>query len=84
MVASKKDLPDSLFPPPNRKRRTHIEEVVQKKEELDNRDLEETKLSQQQVACIEHWNKLLKQLPEEEFPNLPSLLIYHHASPGQT
>ena len=76
MVASKDDLPDSTFPPPNRKRRTHIEEVVQQKGELDKRDLEETKLSQQQVACINHWDKLLKRLPEDRIPNLPSFPIW--------
>ena len=74
IVASTEDLPDRVFPKPDRNRRTHIENIVQDK--LFGDDQEETKLSQRHVSCIDHWNKLLKLLPEETFPNLPSFPIW--------
>lgn len=74
MVASLEDLPDEVFPAPIRDRLTCIEDVVQ--DELSANDQEETKLSQQQTDCIEHWNSLLKCLPESELDNLPSFPIW--------
>ena len=74
IVASMDGLPDRVFPTLDRKRRTYIEEIVQ--ENLSENDQEETRLSERQIYCIEHWNKLLECLPETEFPNLPSFPIW--------
>ena len=74
IVASKEELPDRVFPPPDRDRRTYIEEIVE--ETLRPEDQEETKLSEQQISCIDHWNKLLECLPEPQVPNLPSFPIW--------
>jgi len=76
VVASKQSLPDSVIPLPDRKHRTSIKGLVQPKSELNVGDIEETKLSQQQISCIEHWNELLRYLPESEVTSLPSFPIW--------
>ena len=74
IVASMEDLPERVFPTPDRNRRTYMEEVVQ--DRIFGADKIATKLSQQQYDCIEHWNKLLKCLPESVLDHLPSFPIW--------
>jgi DNA (cytosine-5)-methyltransferase 1 len=72
IVASMSPLPADPFPRGNRHGDSHLSEIVQRKSELDARDRRETALSEQQVACIDHWNALLKRLPEEvDLPSFP-------------
>lgn len=65
-------LANDPFPRGNRKGSTSLEAVVQKRIELTDADVVETKLSPQQIACIDHWNHFLKKLPTEiEPPSIP-------------
>jgi len=74
VVASKMELPVTVFPTVNRGIRTFINEIVERN--LSAIDKEETRLSRQQINCIDHWNKLLESLPENEIPSLPSFPIW--------
>jgi DNA (cytosine-5)-methyltransferase 1 len=72
VVASQGPLPESPFPKVKRKRRTSLADVVQSKSELSPRDRIETALSEQQIDCINHWNKILARIPERvELPSFP-------------
>ena len=44
------------FPSRNRKASTSMADVVQTRDDLSKRDLEETQLVDQHRRCIEHWN----------------------------
>lgn len=71
-VASLSKLPKDPFPEARRQRVTSLNDIVQTKRELSRRDLEETALSEQQISCINHWNKLLARLPEDvDLPSFP-------------
>ena len=74
-VASLQGLPTNPFPPRNRRASTSIAEIVQPRDELSERDHDETLLVDQHRRCIEHWNIFLDALPEEEIP-LPSFPIW--------
>ena len=74
-VASRFGLPKSVFPSRNRKEATSMEDVVQFRDELSERDLEETQIVDQHRRCIEHWNTFLGALPEERVV-LPSFPIW--------
>ena len=74
-VASRFGLPKSVFPSRNRKEATSMEDVVQFRDELSERDLEETQIVDQHRQCIEHWNTFLGALPEERVV-LPSFPIW--------
>ena len=74
-VASRFGLPKSVFPSRNRKEATSMEDVVQSRDELSERDLEETQIVEQHRRCIEHWNTFLGALPEERVV-LPSFPIW--------
>ena len=50
-------------------------DVVQSREGLSKRDLEETQIAHQHRRCIEHWNTFLGALPEEKVV-LPSIPIW--------
>lgn len=51
---------------------TSLRDVLQTKRELSQRDTDETRLTTQQVACIDHWNHLLRRIPEGlELPSFP-------------
>jgi DNA (cytosine-5)-methyltransferase 1 len=72
VVASLRSLPKDPFPKARRSRVTSLRDIVQARAELSSTDLEETALSDQQVACIEHWNALLKRMPEGiDLPSFP-------------
>jgi DNA (cytosine-5)-methyltransferase 1 len=64
VVASQDGLSKDPFPEPERSRRTSLGSIVQRKEELTPEDLKEVALTEQQVQCIDHWNELLKAIPE--------------------
>lgn len=74
-VASHGSLPENSFPSRNRDANTSIGEVVQSKDELSERDREETQIVDQHLRCIEHWNTFLDALPEETI-DLPSFPIW--------
>lgn len=65
-------LDDDPFPRGDRNAITSLENIVQGRDELDDRDRKETALSGKQVQCIDHWNRLLAALPAElEPPSVP-------------
>lgn len=74
-VASRFGVPKSVFPSRNREAATSMEDVVQSRDELSERDLEETQIVDQHRRCIEHWNTFLGALPEERVV-LPSFPIW--------
>ena len=74
VVASSRALPDDPFPPRDRRRRTTLVGLVQPRKELTAQDHAEVGLSDDQVACIDHWNQLLKNIPDER--PLPSFPIW--------
>jgi DNA (cytosine-5)-methyltransferase 1 len=72
VVASRDPLPDDPFPPRDRQRTTRLADLLQSKKELSTKDREETSLAEQQVRCIDHWNKLLQRLPDDlPLPSFP-------------
>ena len=74
-VASLENLPKNPFPPRNRSILTSIASIVQSKRELTKLDYQETRIMDQHLRCIEHWNSFLHALPEEEIV-LPSFPIW--------
>ena len=74
VVASSRPLPEDPFPPRHRRRRTTLLGVVQTRQELTVQDHAEVGLSTDQVACIDHWNQLLQNIPAEQ--PLPSFPIW--------
>lgn len=63
------------FPIVDRQFNPTIRDIVQSDGQLSTRDLAETRLTEQQKACVNHWNSLLKALPENEV-DLPSFPIW--------
>lgn len=74
ILGCKRDLRKSPFPNSNRRNRTYVQKIVS--DDLSALDIKETTLSDQQIECIDHWNKLLERLPEREVPHLPSFPIW--------
>ena len=74
IVAKQGNLPENPFPPTNRKCVTSLSAIVQPATELTEQDLLETRLTNSQRECIEHWNLFLSQFPEEA--SLPSFPIW--------
>ncbi len=71
-VCRRGPLSADVLPSPDRQRVTDLNPYLQANAGLAPSDLLETKLSQQQVACINHWNDLLRALPPgAEFPSFP-------------
>ena len=75
VVARQGKLPSNPFPDIDRHRRTSLASIVQPARELSRLDREETRLTESQRDCIEHWNSLLAELPEDDVP-LPSFPIW--------
>lgn len=72
IIGSRASLPLRPFPQGNRRRETSLDGIIKRRSDLSPEDAEETKLSPQQVACIEHWNKLVKALPANlKMPGFP-------------
>ena len=74
IVASLQRLSDDPFPQRERDRITSLRDIVQPTGELNEADRREVALTKQQVRCINHWNKLLKTLPDTI--TLPSFPIW--------
>ena len=74
-VAALEGLPASPFPPRDRRASTSMARVVQREGELSARDRRETRVAEQHLRCIEHWNRFLAALPEDRV-RLPSFPIW--------
>jgi len=74
IVAKQGNLPENPFPPTNRKHATDLSVIVQATTELTEQDLVETRLTDSQRECIEHWNLFLSQFPGKA--SLPSFPIW--------
>lgn len=74
IVAKLGYLPENPFPQINRNCVTSLSTIIQSAIELTDRDFLETHLTNSQLACIEHWNFLLAQLPKDT--PLPSFPIW--------
>ena len=74
-VASRDGLPMGVFPPRDRHALTSMSNIVQRKDELKERDHGETRIVDQHRRCIEHWNIFLDALSEDKF-TLPSFPIW--------
>lgn len=64
VVASLRDLPLDPFPTISRARKTSLSEIILSRHELTETELNETRLTGSQIDCINHWNRLLKSIPE--------------------
>ncbi len=65
-------LPESPFPRTDRAIPTTLETITQPDKHLLEIDRLETRLTVQQTACIDHWNRLLKALPNDfKIPGFP-------------
>jgi len=74
VVASSNALPEDPFPRRHRRRTTTLAGLVQTREELSAQDKLEVRLSKDQIACIDHWNRLIQNIPDEQ--PLPSFPIW--------
>ncbi len=75
IVAKLGKLPENPFPTTNRDTVTTLNDIVQPFKELTKQERDETRLSDSQRTCIEHWNHLITSLPEDKVP-LPSFPIW--------
>jgi DNA (cytosine-5)-methyltransferase 1 len=72
IIAKQGNLSESPFPASNRKCVTSLNTIVQLETELTEHDLLETRLTNSQRECIEHWNLFLSQLSEKvPLPSFP-------------
>jgi len=72
VVATAKPLLKDPFPKRRRDRATSLADIVQTQRELSAKDRDETALSEYQIQCIDHWNRLLHALPSKiELPTVP-------------
>lgn len=72
IVASKTALPTDPFPRGETSAVPSLNSIVQPRTELTPADSIETRLTAQQIACIELWNEFLTHLPSEiELPSFP-------------
>lgn len=73
VVAKQGKLPPNPFPRVDRQCVTSLNDIVQSKNELTEKDRTETCLTASQRECIDHWNLLLSKLPEDkvELPSFP-------------
>lgn len=72
IVATLDPLPRDPFPQRRRNARTTLKDIEQTESELSKQDREETKLLDHYVQCIDHWNHLIKALPEDmDLPSFP-------------
>jgi len=73
-VASLEHLSADPFPKGEREQETSLDGILQASEELSGEERKDVALTDQQVQSIEHWNELLKALPDEMV--LPSFPIW--------
>jgi DNA (cytosine-5)-methyltransferase 1 len=65
-------LPAEPFPAPAKRRQASLEAIVEPNENLSALDRRETRLTDQQVACIDHWNEFLRRIPDDiDLPSFP-------------
>lgn len=69
------NLPSDSFPKKQKELTANLRDVVQLKTELNDKDIWETRLTEHRVECIEHWNSLLLNMPEDKVV-LPSFPIW--------
>ena len=74
VVASSNALPEDPFPPRHRRRKTTLAGLVQTRDHLSAKERLEVQLSEDQIACIDHWNQLIQNIPDEQ--PLPSFPIW--------
>lgn len=64
--------PIQVLPAPQRKARPNLAKVLQSAGDLNELEKVETRLSESQLECINHWNKLVKNFPKTtELPSFP-------------
>lgn len=72
IIATLGTLPDPPFPELGLRPATNLDDIVQSVSELTVKDRDETRLSDRQRACIDHWNRLVRALPPSlEPPSFP-------------
>ncbi len=72
IIAQQGKLPENPFPYTNRKYKTSLNTITQSASELTWQDLLETRLTDNQLLCIEHWNLFLSKFPKEvPLPSFP-------------
>lgn len=72
IVGSRQDLPPEPFPPADRYQSTSLDFIAQDDSDLTKLDRIETRLTAQQIRCINLWNQLLAALPASaELPSFP-------------
>jgi DNA (cytosine-5)-methyltransferase 1 len=92
VFASLAPLSKEPFPKGNRGVQSSLNDIVQSKQTLTEVDLAETRLTRQQIDCINHWNSLVGRLPIElEPPSFPiwgdelgAMYPYEKQSPWST
>ncbi|MCX5814683.1 MAG: DNA (cytosine-5-)-methyltransferase [Proteobacteria bacterium] len=75
IVAKQGKLPSDPFPCVNRHSATSLTSIVQPHNDLTDDDHAETRLTEMQRECINHWNVFLARLPEDKV-QLPSFPIW--------
>lgn len=74
IVAQLNKLPDDPFPFIDRKRATSLYDIIQTKNDLTALDKLETRPSQKQIDCINHWGEFIAKLPDSTI--IPSFPIW--------
>lgn len=71
-VASLEELPTDPFPRGSLRPVTRLADIVQVARELSSSDREETAIGEERIRCVDHWNKLLRAIPESvPLPSFP-------------
>jgi DNA (cytosine-5)-methyltransferase 1 len=72
-VAAKWELPNDPFPkPPASVHPQSLANLVAKSSRISEHEMAETRLSERQIACIEHWNSFLGRIPADtRIPSFP-------------
>jgi DNA (cytosine-5)-methyltransferase 1 len=71
-VASLGELAEDPFPRGSRQCPTKLSEIVQPNRELSANSRRETEISEHRIRCIDHWNALLKAIPNSiDLPSFP-------------
>lgn len=72
IVATRWPLPDDPFPTRTDEPANSLHDLVTPSDDLTDDEKKETALTENQVACIDHWNDLLAEVPEDvALPSFP-------------
>jgi len=72
VAASLGGLPPDPFPKADRARKVRLAEIVQARSELSRSEVTETALASHYIEAIDHWNKLLRRIPDSiPIPSFP-------------